>query len=303
MHGEAFIYTRQTLGYPRAALSAARRRSRRRRRPALPGDVEVPGGTFLLGASPDEPSSSTTRSGRTPSSRAVRHRPRAGDPGASSPRSSRTAATAAASCGATTGWRWREQAGARRTRSTGDATGGDWRAARLRPLGAARAAPARAPRQLVRGRGLLPLGGPPPADRGRVGGGRRGEPTADGACRREAPLPLGRRAARRRARANLDGDALGCLSTSARLADGRQRLRLPADDRQRLGVDRRPTSCPTPASSPIRTGSTRSPGSARTRCCAAAAGRRAPRLLRNTWRNFYTPDRRDVWAGFRTCAL
>jgi len=27
------------------------------------------------------------------------------------------------------------------------------------------------------------------------------------------------------------------------------------------------------------------------------------RLLRNTWRNFYTPERRDVWAGFRTCAL
>ena len=27
------------------------------------------------------------------------------------------------------------------------------------------------------------------------------------------------------------------------------------------------------------------------------------RLVRNTWRNFYKPDRRDVWAGFRTCAL
>lgn len=26
-------------------------------------------------------------------------------------------------------------------------------------------------------------------------------------------------------------------------------------------------------------------------------------LIRNTWRNFYTPDRRDVWAGFRTCAV
>ena len=26
-------------------------------------------------------------------------------------------------------------------------------------------------------------------------------------------------------------------------------------------------------------------------------------LIRNTWRNFYTPDRRDVFAGFRTCAL
>jgi iron(II)-dependent oxidoreductase len=28
----------------------------------------------------------------------------------------------------------------------------------------------------------------------------------------------------------------------------------------------------------------------------------APALLRTTWRNFYTPDRRDVFAGFRTCA-
>jgi iron(II)-dependent oxidoreductase len=27
------------------------------------------------------------------------------------------------------------------------------------------------------------------------------------------------------------------------------------------------------------------------------------RLLRNTWRNFYPPDRRDVLAGFRTCAI
>lgn len=27
------------------------------------------------------------------------------------------------------------------------------------------------------------------------------------------------------------------------------------------------------------------------------------RLIRNAYRNFYTPERRDVWAGFRTCAL
>lgn len=26
-------------------------------------------------------------------------------------------------------------------------------------------------------------------------------------------------------------------------------------------------------------------------------------LIRNSWRNFYTPDRNDVYAGFRTCAL
>ncbi len=28
-----------------------------------------------------------------------------------------------------------------------------------------------------------------------------------------------------------------------------------------------------------------------------------PALIRNTWRNFYKPDRRDVFAGFRTCAI
>lgn len=27
------------------------------------------------------------------------------------------------------------------------------------------------------------------------------------------------------------------------------------------------------------------------------------RMIRSGYRNFYTPDRRDVWAGFRTCAL
>ena len=27
------------------------------------------------------------------------------------------------------------------------------------------------------------------------------------------------------------------------------------------------------------------------------------RLIHNSYRNFYTPDRRDVWAGFRTCAV
>ena len=26
-------------------------------------------------------------------------------------------------------------------------------------------------------------------------------------------------------------------------------------------------------------------------------------LIRNTWRNFYQPHRRDVFGGFRTCAM
>ena len=27
------------------------------------------------------------------------------------------------------------------------------------------------------------------------------------------------------------------------------------------------------------------------------------RLVRNLYRNYFTPERKDVWAGFRTCAL
>ncbi|MBV9010548.1 MAG: SUMF1/EgtB/PvdO family nonheme iron enzyme [Pseudonocardiales bacterium] len=52
MHTEALTYTRQTLGYPPPALAGVQVD------PAeagpLPGDAEVPGGTFLLGADRDE---------------------------------------------------------------------------------------------------------------------------------------------------------------------------------------------------------------------------------------------------------
>ncbi len=52
MHGEALTYMRQTLSYPAPQLGST---------PAAlgsgpwPGDVEIPGGTFSLGATPDQP--------------------------------------------------------------------------------------------------------------------------------------------------------------------------------------------------------------------------------------------------------
>ena len=53
MHGEAFAYTRQTHGYPAPAVYGPAKSLP----PAgpLPGDVEVPGGTFPLGAARDAP--------------------------------------------------------------------------------------------------------------------------------------------------------------------------------------------------------------------------------------------------------
>lgn len=51
MHTEAFAYSRQTLGLPKVAFPGVKRQA-----PgggALPGDVAVPGGAFRLGADPD----------------------------------------------------------------------------------------------------------------------------------------------------------------------------------------------------------------------------------------------------------
>ena len=57
MHDEAFIWTRQTLGYPTPSLAIARDIGPPADADAgaLPGDVDVPGGQFLLGALGDAP--------------------------------------------------------------------------------------------------------------------------------------------------------------------------------------------------------------------------------------------------------
>lgn len=55
-HTEALTYTRQTLGLPEPVLSGlSRTASLGGDSGACPGDVEVPGGTWLLGATGDEP--------------------------------------------------------------------------------------------------------------------------------------------------------------------------------------------------------------------------------------------------------
>ncbi len=57
MHGEAFTYMRQTLEYPETQLSITHERSTLVENGGgpLPGDVEIPGGTFQLGATPEAP--------------------------------------------------------------------------------------------------------------------------------------------------------------------------------------------------------------------------------------------------------
>src|SRR5215475_14934322 len=54
MHTEAFTYTRQTHGWSAPVFSGLEPASSRETGP-LAGDVEIPGGRFLLGALHDEP--------------------------------------------------------------------------------------------------------------------------------------------------------------------------------------------------------------------------------------------------------
>ncbi|HEY6363718.1 MAG TPA: DinB family protein, partial [Candidatus Binatia bacterium] len=54
MHAEALAYTRQTLGYPAPCLAIDETAKVASGGP-FPGDVEVPGGTFVIGATADFP--------------------------------------------------------------------------------------------------------------------------------------------------------------------------------------------------------------------------------------------------------
>jgi len=55
MHTEAITYTRQTLAYPRPEIALARDARAPETGGPLWGDVEIPGGVFMLGATPDLP--------------------------------------------------------------------------------------------------------------------------------------------------------------------------------------------------------------------------------------------------------
>jgi iron(II)-dependent oxidoreductase len=102
-------------------------------------------------------------------------------------------------------------------------------------------------------------------------------------------------------RANLDGTALGCCDVAA----------CPAGDsgfgcRQMFGNVWEWTASdfgPYPGFVPDPYKEYSQPWFGTHKVLRGGAWPTRARLLRTTWRNFYTPDRRDVWAGFRTCAV
>jgi iron(II)-dependent oxidoreductase len=306
MHAEAFTYTRQTLGYPAPRLDCPDLNGQLKAPasgPWSPGDVEVPGGTFLLGSNPDQPFVFDNEKW----AHEVRVEPF---------RISRTQVTndefrrfveaegyLQPDLWSEAGWKWRESVNARHPVYWVRNSDGQWLCRQydhLIPLAPelpvifvnwyeAQAYCRWANRRLpTEAEWEMAASAEPEGDGRAIGPHKRRYPWGD------APPDS--------SRAHLDGWTGACIPAQA----------LPAGDsafgcRQMLGNVWEWTASdfePYPGFSvdPYKEYSKPWFGGTHKVLRGGAFATRS-RLVHNTYRNFYTPDRRDVLAGFRTCAL
>ncbi|MSQ24522.1 MAG: ergothioneine biosynthesis protein EgtB [Chloroflexi bacterium] len=301
MHDEAFTYTRQTLGYPaprfpgrEAALPGHRIEELS---PAL-GDAHVPGATLYLGSRPTEPFVFDNEQWAHPvevkpfalARTAVSNREYLNfvEDGGYGRRDLWTAE----------GWWWRNSVGAEHPVYWQQGPNGEWLRRNFDhwvSLEAAlpvlhvnwyeadafcRWAGRRLPTEVE---WELAATGTPGGD----AGSKRVYPWGD-----EAPTPD---------RANLDWAVMGTLPVSA----------LPAGDsafgcRQMIGNVWEWTATdfgPFPGFAPGPYKEYSEPWFFGHKVLRGGCWATRSRLIRSAYRNFYPPDRRDVWAGFRTCAL
>ncbi len=301
MHGEAFTYTRQTLGYPAPSLSIDGSTPAESNDPPPVGDVHLPGGTFLLGATPTAPA---------PGAGFVFDNEKWAHPVeivpfaiARSPVTNGQFAEFVNDSGyrrrelwSDDGWKWREKAGAEHPVYWIPQSAGRWMRRhfdQIVPLGdnlaiihvnwyeaeaycrwARRRLPTEAEWEM--------------AASWEANVAKRAFPWGE-----EAPSPE---------RAFLDARRIGCGPCGA-LAAGESA----AGCRHMIGNAWEWTSTtfgPYPGfvADPYKEYSEPWFGEPykvlRGGCWATRS-----RLIRNTWRNFYTKDRRDVFGGFRTCAV
>ena len=299
MHTEAFTYTRQTLSYPTPATGSEPSPSWRAG--GLAGDAMVPGGTFLLGAPPCGDFCFDNEKWAHP----VEVRPfriaRAAVSNADYAAFVDDGGYQLREVWDEAGWTWRLERGLEHPvywRRAGDG----WELRRFDRWGPlphhaavihvswheARAwcrwAGRRLPTELE---WEVAAAGEPTADSKVLAPRKRRFPWGD-----SPPTP---------ALANLDGGALGTIDVGA----------LPAGDsafgcRQMIGNAWEWTDtvfAPYPGFTPDMYQDYSQPLFGSTRVLRGGCWATRGRLIRNTWRNYYGPDRNDVFAGFRTCAL
>jgi iron(II)-dependent oxidoreductase len=304
MHDEAFTWTRQTLGYPTPSFAAAADPGPPADAAAggLEGDVRVPGGEFLVGASGDAPFVFDNEKWCHPVQ-------------VTSFRIARAPVTNAAFAAfvddggyrrrelwSDAGWRWRETAAAEQPVYWHPDGAGGWT---LRAFDRVIALPPHRPvvhvnwheasawcrwagRRLPREHEWEAAAlGEPSRDGRSLGESRRRYPWGG-----DGPDAL---------RTNLDGRSLGCVDVAA----------LPGGDsafgcRQMLGnvwewcAD---AFTPYPGFVPDAYKEYSQTLFGHTRVLRGGAWTTRSRMVTGHYRNFFGPERRDVFAGFRTCAI
>jgi ergothioneine biosynthesis protein EgtB len=304
MHAEAITYTRQTLGYtaPKIGIAQTRKNGGDASRTEGPlGDAEIPGGEFLLGSTPDRTFVFDNEQWAHPVA-------------VSSFRMARTAvsnsqfATFVEDDGykrrelwTDEGWRWCESVKAehpvywrrengRWLRRNFDTWGPledrlpvlhvNWYEADAYCRWAGRRLPTEVEWEMAASAELA-------SDHNSVAEQRRLFPWGD-----DSPTP---------ARANLNWRAMGCVEVDA-LPDGDSAFGC----RQMIGNVWEWTATdfgPYPGFAPGPYKEYSAPWFGNHKVLRGGCWVTRSGLIRNTYRNFYQPQRRDVWAGFRTCAL
>lgn len=304
MHDEAFTYSRQTLGFPRPVFSLAANASAADEDAGpLAGDVEVPGGTYLLGAERDAPFVFDNEKWEHEVTLEPFAIARAPVTNAEFAAFVNEAGYSRQELWSGEGWTWRERAGARHpqywvrdgdgfmVREFDDTVAlpphrpvvhVNWFEANAYCRWAGRRLPTEAEWEFAASM--------EPASGGGVTGRKRRYPWGD-----EAP---GAAAGDRRA--NLDGHVIGAVDVAA----------LPEGDsafgcRQMIGNVWEWTASPfLPypgfAVDPYKEYS--QPWFGAPKVLRGGAWATRGRMISNRYRNFFDPERNDIFAGFRTCA-
>lgn len=302
MHTEAFTYTRQTLGHPPPHFQDGRHRDDRDSREGpLPGDVQIPGGTVMLGAVQDEPFVFDNEKWAHP----IQVKSFAMAKAAVSQTEFTTFVNDAGyqreELWSPEGWQWRQEHDAQHPVHWKRGSGGDWFRRHfdswvtLEPdlpvihvnWYEANAYCHWSDRRL------------PTEAEWEIAAAVQPNPKASELSPQKLRFPWGNDPPTPQ-RANLDWRGLGCVDVGA----------FPEGDsvfgcRQMIGNVWEWTAStfgPYPGFDIDPYKEYSAPWFKSRKVLRGGCWATRSRMLRNTWRNFYTPDRRDVWAGFRTCA-
>lgn len=322
MHGEALTYTRQTLGYPPPDFTAAREGEPRSERPAgtgragcpadregqsdarditgpWPGDAQIPGGSLMLGSPPSAPFVFDNEKWAHPVTLAPFRIARAAVTNAEFQEFVADGGYEQSRFWDEEGWSWRKAAGARHPVYWSPSGSGcrercfdrsvplrphrpvshvNWYEATAWCRWAGRRLPTEAEWEAA--------AATEPASTGGFASRKRrypwGEVGPDPTC------------------ANLDGTALGTVDVSARGAGDSA-----WGCRQMLGNVWEWTASsfePYPGFAPDAYEDYSAPWFGTRKVLRGGGWMTRGRMISNTYRNFFTPERRDVPAGFRTCA-